>query len=472
MDISIDNSTDAEDLFTNWHRWPGLKWLSLRNIHLEHYAELIPEARWTELETLHIYSAFLGEAGAQALAKAAPHWPKLTNLIFSGMYVDPEEIHELMEVHWPFLKEISFSNADINSRGGKAIAKAGKRCPALKKLDLTKNYLGDKGLRAILAADFLNLEEIRLRDNEIGDDGVRFLGLNADRLPKLKSLMLDGNFLWDDALEGLARANWPYLETLWLGKHSHFSSRGYAALARGSALWPRLKTLDLSECDMNAEHLEALLGGNWKSLEILILKFNELEEEGGVVLAAAAGRLPSLKRLCLTLTYLRQSGFEALLSARWPMLEELILCDSCFGPRIVAALGAAIRDDRLPSLKSFELPYKGAIHLETILEYPWKNLKKLTVGNSTSSRNGPAVHDVLAKVSDKLPALQTLELRGSSAESVLTILEAHWASLKALEWRSGDLEDLELPPHLAAKWTVQRRKVVRVEDALLEGTAI
>lgn len=96
-------------------------------------------------------------------------------------------------------------------------------------LELSRNPIGDEGLRWLLSAGALEtIEDLSLGDCELSDTSVRAL-LDA-RLPNLRALWLGGNRLTDDGVEALARS--PLLAQLeGLSLYAHrLTERSKAAL--------------------------------------------------------------------------------------------------------------------------------------------------------------------------------------------------------------------------------------------------
>ncbi|XP_062403998.1 ribonuclease inhibitor-like [Sardina pilchardus] len=146
---------------------------------------------------------------------------------------------------------------------------------ALRKLDLSRNPLGDSGaveLSGAIAHPHCHLEKLRLFDCEIGDEGGTSLALAlGSNSSYLRSLDLSGNPLGDAVMNPLSTA------------------------LRDSGCV--LKTLRMSECNITGEGCipldEALRSGK-SHLKKLDMTGNKLRQEGVRLLSAHRSRLKSL----------------------------------------------------------------------------------------------------------------------------------------------------------------------------------
>ena len=164
-------------------------------------------------------------------------------------------------------------------------------------LDLFSGLLGDKGAsvlsQALLVGALPKLEELWLRNNQIGDEGCKAL---AEHLPtSLERLYLDYNQIGDEGCKALAEHLPTNLQTL--GLHgSQVGDEGCKALAEH--LPTRLKVLELGGNQIGDEGCKALAKHLPASLKTLWLWDNQIGDEG---CKALAKHLPtaSLRLLCV-----------------------------------------------------------------------------------------------------------------------------------------------------------------------------
>eukprot|EP00984_Skeletonema_dohrnii_P024060 scaffold13178_cov84-Skeletonema_dohrnii-CCMP3373.AAC.2 len=173
-------------------------------------------------------------------------------------------------------------------------------------------------LGTVLRSGTMKLKELRLYGN-IGDIGVASLGNGFSRIaPFLKTLDLRCNSIGNDGLMTLVRAlaNCPGLEILYLSEND-FS---LAALELGSLSdWlqrkhTNLKELDLFECGINDDGLQAFAEGGANHCEELRLSYNDSITATGLrhlshVLLSESCRL---QRLYLNGMDIGDEGAEAL----------------------------------------------------------------------------------------------------------------------------------------------------------------
>ena len=158
-----------------------------------------------------------------------------------------------------------------------------------------RGAIGDEGFASLCnSAHAANLTGLNVTRHELGAEALEGIGAG---LPRCTALVLTANPFGDDGLTALR--TWKHLAGI--------------------------ETLYLSECDLTADGLAALLDGlALPRLDKLCLTNNhELGDEGAGAIVAAAARLPRLRHLELTNTGLGQSGLAALRAAALPALRRL-----------------------------------------------------------------------------------------------------------------------------------------------------
>ncbi len=168
--------------------------------------------------------------------------------------------------------------------------------PWLPRLDrlIVRGLPGDAAFATLASAPQLaNLRALNVCGNELGAGAFSTI---ASALPRVENLVLTGNPIGDDGLEGL---------------------RAWEQLAN-------VTTLYLSGCDVGARGLDSLLaGGGLPNVAMLTLSNNPLGHEAVRVLVKHAARLPALQHLELKNCSIDEIGAEALLRAELPKLRRL-----------------------------------------------------------------------------------------------------------------------------------------------------
>jgi Leucine Rich repeat len=186
--------------------------------------------------------------------------------------------------------ELTVTGLDEDSIGQLA------RAPWLARIThlLARGPIGDEGFAALLKSRHLaGLEVLNLSGNELSSEGLAALD---KQLPALRRLVLTNNALGDEGAEALAK--WKHLgnlRALYLTA-CELSSEGLAALLGGGQL-ASLEKLTLSYNELGDEGAAVLAAhaGGLGRLQFLELKDISLRGAGSRALAAA--RLPALRRL-------------------------------------------------------------------------------------------------------------------------------------------------------------------------------
>lgn len=124
-------------------------------------------------------------------------------------------------------------------------------------LDLSYNYLHAPGARALAAANFPGLLELRLCNAGLrGADAAALAAVGKN----LRSLRLEWSYITAAGASALATGNWPFLEFLSPEGNVQLGDAGAAALAAAS--WTSLLHLSLSDTDLGAAGAAALAAAN------------------------------------------------------------------------------------------------------------------------------------------------------------------------------------------------------------------
>ncbi len=166
------------------------------------------------LRSLELRNCQLWAEHATALNRLAPRWSRLTRLNLSGNPLGDNGVEHLASsAVWSGLEELvircdeqQFIDA-IHAIGAAAIANS-PHFANLKTLDLNGHYIGDAGFTGIAESRTLRgLIHLDVGYNELGTiNGDVYDILNESAiLPKLKTLILDGNRISSRALETIVR---------------------------------------------------------------------------------------------------------------------------------------------------------------------------------------------------------------------------------------------------------------------------
>ena len=151
----------------------------------------------------------------------------------------------------------------------------------------------DGDLRSVMC-----VEDLRLKNLQLGDDAAPRLLRSIEHVPSVKHLDLSFNVLGAAAMAARARCAFTlHLESLDLSGNE-IGTDGVRALC--AADLPELRTLDLSWCELVDSAVHAIAGARgMPSLQNLTLRRNNLTDAGGAALAASAHLRAQLLRLSI-----------------------------------------------------------------------------------------------------------------------------------------------------------------------------
>ena len=164
------------------------------------------------------------------------------------------DLWEVLAYCWPNLEALAVGDYGMPAAAVEALgqmAAAGKWA-RLKQLRLFSLKLGDAGVTALVqggATHWQQLQELDLRSNGIGPDGVKALTDvvgQSTSWQQLRVLVLTENPLGDAGVSALASGapQWPDLEKLDLDM-TDIGSAGACAVARAAQYWTNLKELNV-----------------------------------------------------------------------------------------------------------------------------------------------------------------------------------------------------------------------------------
>ncbi len=222
-----------------------------------------------------------GDKGAELIAQhiADGHLPSLYWLDLGKNTIGAKGMRALASAlgRQGRVTRLDMDNNPFGDDGAEAIASLAQPCPFLQRLSLVSCNIGPRGTKAICAqfASFVRLAYLDLSMNVLGVEGARALG------------------------EGLGGAR--RLETLLLG-HNQLLGPGGEAIAPGVSHAPALARLALGDNAMRAQGVTAILDAAraTHSLRVLDVSRNDLQPRGCRVVAELLGGCAALQEIDLS----------------------------------------------------------------------------------------------------------------------------------------------------------------------------
>jgi hypothetical protein len=198
----------------------------------------------------------LDEESIGLLARA-PWLARISHLIVRGPIGDDGFAALLKSRHLAGLEALNLSGNELSSEG---LAALDKQLPALRRLVLTNNAIGDEGAEALVGWKHLgNLRALYLTACELSGEGLTSL-LGGGQLSSLAKLTLGANELGDQGAQVLA-AHAARLGALQYLELKDISLRTPGAKALAAARWPALRHLDVRGNNASSAELIATYGG-------------------------------------------------------------------------------------------------------------------------------------------------------------------------------------------------------------------
>ena len=246
--------------------WPNLKILSLESNHINDIGAAIisKNTSWINLEELYLFKNGISEEFSIE-HEADKSWSKLKwviwkienpslrsslvrvkicEIVAQGLK-DSDAIIIGKKTKWRLLEELDLRENEIGDKGAVEIGKTTK-WSQLRIFSLYQNKIGAEGATAIASnTTWTNLEEFWLHGNSIGDAGAVQIGKNTT-WSKLKMLSLDSNKIGDAGAVAIgSNRTWANLEDFQI-HINEISDRGAIAIGKNE-LWCKLRILSLSQ---------------------------------------------------------------------------------------------------------------------------------------------------------------------------------------------------------------------------------
>jgi len=327
---------------------------------------------------------------------------------------------------------------DVDSLLGKFIVLPSN----LKRLSYNNLRPKEKDLTPIFSQECPLLEELSLENLEIKPKRMRSIFNNKSEWPNLKKLNIGSNPFGDQGLEILVSKKWPHLEELNV-RGTEIKTEGVQFMVANSN-WPNLKKLNISSNAIQEEGIKMLVSAKWPLLEDLNLYATtipfHLYHGRSIQLFFDQAQWPNMKKLAIHQNPIGIPAFEALVSIDWPHLEDLNLH------------GTTITLEKLQLL----------VHKSN-----WPNLKRLDIAANEIRDEGL---DMLTQA--KWPLLEDLDLwhtriTDRGIESI--VIKSHWPNLKTLNLSENPIQDGGLEILASAKWPLLQELDLRDTKITTKG---
>jgi hypothetical protein len=396
-----------------------------------------------KLETLDLYGyGSLGDLNDLELSNNK--LANLKSLKLSGPNITPSVLNKLLNATSGNLETLDLdgceSLGDLNN-----LEVSNNKLANLKSLELSGPNINPSGLNKLLNATSCNLEILNLHHCEsLGD--LNDLEVSNNKIANLMSLQLSGSNITPAGLNKLLNATSGNLEDLDLCDCESLGDLNDLEVSNKLA---NLKSLNLAYTRITPSVLNKLLNATSGNLETLNL--NGAKSLGDLNdLELSNNKLANLKSLDLSESNINPSGLSKLLNATSGNLETLDL-DGCESLGDLNDL--ELSNKNLANLKSLNLsgPCITLLGLNKLLNATLGKLETLNLYGSESLGN---LND-LEVSNNKLANLKILQLSESNiTPSVLNkLLNATSGNLETLDLYHceslGDLNDLELNNKLA-----------------------
>ena len=201
---------------------------------------------YSSVHVLDISSNDISCHGAVALSSCLKYFPYLEELDISSNNIEAQGAIAIASSLSGHLHKLNISNNRIPSSGANSIADALKQCTHLEELNIRDNQIGDVGL-CVLASTFCHyaqcLHKLDISNNNIGINGVNAIANALKQCTHLEELNISNNRIEKDRACSLASTFCHYAQCLHCragseasnpATHSHFCCMSVRASVRAS----------------------------------------------------------------------------------------------------------------------------------------------------------------------------------------------------------------------------------------------
>jgi Ran GTPase-activating protein (RanGAP) involved in mRNA processing and transport len=396
----------------------------------------IADLQANTLTTLDLKWSKIGDADAQALAKALEHNNTLTTLNLGGNQIDNTGTLALANAleHNHTLTRLDLSGNQIDNTGTLALAEALRENKTLIELNLADNQISNTGARALTKAFEHNktLTYLDLGSNKISDIGIQVLAEALEHNKILTYLGLGCNQISDIGIQVLAEAleHNKILTYLGLGCNQ-INASGAQALANALKRNKTLITLNLGFShigDASVLTFANALEHN-KTLTKLNLEWNQIGDTGAKALAKVLEHNKTLTSLVLYGNQIGASGAQAIAKAleRNSTLSTLFLSNNQIGVVGAQALAKTLeRNNTLTCLRlsSNQIDASGAQAIAKALGCN-NTLRSLNLGANQIGNTGAQAIASALKHNDTLTRLDWYDnkIGDAGAQAIAKALE-------------------------------------------------
>ena len=359
-----------------------------------HVVELLANA-WKALQKLDLFQCNLTENDIQALgdANSKGFLPRLQDMVLEGNENVSGQVSPLLSSNWQFLQKLNMKKCHLTLNDIMALDTANRNgyVPCMQDLGLKGNMNPPGQIAVLLTSNWQSLRKVHLCNLTVDELGV--LG-DANRHGHLPCLQ----------------------EFKGLGRNKNVSGQITVLL---SSVWQSLLKMDLQECNLSMEDINALDKAN------------------------RHGYLPSLQELVLRSNKDISGQVSVLLSSVWQCLQKLNFQECSLGAEDIRALGEANRKGHLPCLQELQglADNKNIFgNVSVLLSGHWQFLLMLDLNWCEL-----AIEDIkaLGEANNKgyLPCLQELVLcrcRKVSGQ-VASLMSSKWQLLQKLNLNGCDI---------------------------------
>ena len=465
--------------------------ISYNNISFEEEEALVLAfGECSLLEELHIENIKFTAKGVETLVNQSK-WQQLKHLNMSNNEVLDEGISAFTSAEWPLLEELNVKNTKITQKGLEVLVNQMKLVK-LKKLDISENIIGNRGLKILASAEWLLFEHLVYYDTQVTIKGhVTLLeNMKWPNLIHLEHSLSESFYDYDESQD-----RWSLSETIlasvpmcykkqsllvlildvnWLNSKEIYLTINHQGVDEKVMILPRnkldelesvkisftvepkikslqsiilpshVKTLDLSNNSLSDQtNLGNFLMTRCPQLENLCLSRTSLTSKSLEIFASTSD-WSNLKKLDISHNTIQNEGLKMIFSRKWPLLEELNLAKIQINAEGIEIL---ISHSDWPHLKRLDLSCNPIQNegLEVLSCGKWSQLEELRLQNTSVTGKGI---EGMANVSD-WPNLKILDLslnKNLFDEDVKSLALGKWPLLGclSLKWTNIALKDVEI----------------------------
>ena len=249
---------------------------------------------YKKIESLAPLKNVLSASNFKCMYKLLSRYPNLTSFCFDqnsfmGASVLPRT--------YSSLQRVDVSSNYLGNKGAEAIANILKQCSLLLELNVASNHIGSDGAMALAKAlkTCTKLEKLVFHSNDIGTEGVQSLAKSMEHWTNFTSLDVSSNSLTSEAAKvlaiGLKKCPSHTFQQLHI-RNNEISDSGFKSLASSVK---KCTTLDISSNRISSTGLKAI-AGHLRSIKRLDISGNTLY---GVDLEKILANCTSLSKLTL-----------------------------------------------------------------------------------------------------------------------------------------------------------------------------